>query len=56
MMLISLILLVFAFVLFVVAAFLVPEHPWKGKLGLLGLACWVLAELLRGLPGAAHGG
>lgn len=43
---IGLILLVFAFVLFVVAGFIQPDHPWRAKLGLFGLACWVLAELL----------
>lgn len=41
----GLILLVFAFVLFVVAAFLQPDQPWRGKLGLLGLASWVAAEI-----------
>ena len=49
----SLILLVFAFVLFVVAAFLAPpEHPWKGRLALFGLACAALAEILTRVPGA----
>lgn len=44
------VLLVFALVLFVVAAVLQPaDHPWRGKLGLLGLACWVGAEIARTL-------
>lgn len=48
----SLILLVFAFVLLAVAAFLSPpEHPWKGRLALFGFACWVLAEILVRTPG-----
>lgn len=47
----SLILLVFAFVLFLVAAFFVPpEQPWRSKLGLLGLACWVLAGIISQAP------
>ncbi len=47
----SLILLVFAFVLFVIAG-LAPlvEPPWKTRLISFGLACWVLSELLKGLP------
>jgi len=47
----SLILLVFAFVLFVVAgayAASVTEPPWRSRLVCFGLACWVLAEILRG--------
>lgn len=47
----TLILLVFAFVLFVVSAFLAPpEHPWKGRLALFGFSCWVLAEILGRAP------
>ena len=47
-----LILLMFAFVIFLVAAFMVPpENPWKAKLGLIGLACWVLGEILTRAPG-----
>ncbi len=47
----TLILLVFAFVLMVVAAMLAPpEHPWKGRLALFGFACWVLAEILVRVP------
>lgn len=46
------ILLVFAFVFFAIGAFLGPApatpSPWYSRLNLLslGLACWVLAELL----------
>lgn len=48
----TLILLVFAFVLLMVAAFLSPpEHPWKGRLALFGLSCFVLAEILTRAPG-----
>ncbi len=47
---ISLILLVFAFVLFCISGSLAPE-PWKSRLVCYGLACWVLAEILtRGGP------
>jgi hypothetical protein len=46
-----LILLVFAFVLFIVAAWLAPAHPWTGRIGLVGLACWSLAEILSKVPG-----
>lgn len=47
----SLILLIFALVLFIVAAFLSPSaEPWRGKLGLLGLACWVAAEIFKAVP------
>ena len=48
-MLLPVILLVFAFVLFMVAGFYaVPEPPWRSRLVCFGLACWVLAEILRG--------
>jgi Na+/H+ antiporter NhaC len=43
---ISLILLVFAFVCFVIAAFWNPPSPPRVLLGWFGLACWVLAEIL----------
>jgi hypothetical protein len=47
----SLILLVFAFVLFIVAgALAIPEPPWKTRLICFGLACWVFSELLKGVP------
>jgi len=46
----TLILLVFAFVLFCVAGMApVSEPPWRSRLACLGLACWVLAELLKGM-------
>ena len=52
----TLILLVFAFVLFLVAAALNPSYePWRAKLGLIGLACWVLSEILSRAPGGALG-
>ena len=44
----SLILLIFAFVLFMLAAFVSPVDPWRGRLACLGLACWSLAEILNG--------
>lgn len=44
-----LILLVFAFVLFAVAAAL-TAHPWQSRIALSGLACWVLSELLTKVP------
>jgi hypothetical protein len=43
----SLILLVFALVLFVVGAFVNPVDPWRGRLLCLGLACLAGAEILR---------
>lgn len=47
----SLILLVFALVLFLVAAFVNPVDPWRGKLLCLGLACMAGAEIVvRGAP------
>jgi hypothetical protein len=47
----SLILLVFAFVFFCIGAFLGPgpnPGPWWGRFNVVsaGLACWVLTELL----------
>lgn len=41
----SFILLVFALVLFLLAAF-VPVDPWRGRLACFGLACLAGAELL----------
>lgn len=46
----SLILLVFALVLFVVAGVVAPAEPWRGRLLCIGLACWVGAELVKGMP------
>lgn len=43
------ILMVFAFVLLLLAAFNVPVPP-RINLGWLGLACWALAILLGALP------
>ena len=42
------ILLVFAFVLLVLAAFNVPTPP-RLNLGWAGMACWVLSILIGGL-------
>jgi hypothetical protein len=47
------VLLVFAFVFFVIATFMGPTAdgtPWYGRFNLVsaGLACWVGAELFRG--------
>jgi len=48
---ISTILLVFAFVLFCIAGLYQPEPaPWRSRLICFGLACWVLAELLKAVP------
>ena len=38
---VSLILLIFALVLFVIAGVVNPVDPWRGKLCCFGLACWV---------------
>lgn len=46
----SLILLVFAFALLMIAVFVTPAEPWRSKLVCFGLACWVLAELVRSVP------
>ena len=47
----TIILLVFAFVLFVIAAVWqpAPPSPWFGRLVAAGLACWVLSVLLGGM-------
>jgi hypothetical protein len=42
----SLILLVFALVLFIIAGAVNPVEPWRGRLSCLGLACWVGAEII----------
>jgi hypothetical protein len=42
----SMILLVFAYVLFMVAGLIRPPEPWTSRLPVLGLACWVLAEIV----------
>jgi hypothetical protein len=48
----SLILRVFALVLFLIAAFVNPVDPWRGRLMCVGLACWVGADILVGVAGA----
>jgi hypothetical protein len=52
---ISLILLIFAFVLFSISAFVNPVEPWRGKLCCIALACWVLAEIVLRIPGVSSG-
>jgi len=44
------ILIVFAFVLFVIAAVWnpAPPSPWFGRLVAAGLACWALSKILLG--------
>ena len=46
----TLILLVFAFVLFVLAGIGIPNPPGRWNFIGLGLACWTLAEILKGVP------
>ena len=46
----SLILLVFAFVLLLVAGLINAAAPWRDKLACLGLACWVLSEIIVRSP------
>lgn len=48
----ELILLVFAFVLFTIAAAWNPQPPssWFPRLVAAGLACWVLSVLIAGHP------
>jgi hypothetical protein len=53
------ILLVFAFVLFTIAAVWNPSAPspaapWFGRLIAAGLACWVLADVLGGVHLIGH--
>jgi hypothetical protein len=49
---ITLVLKIFAFVLFVIAAVWNPAapSPWFDRLVAAGLACWVMAEILAGTP------
>ena len=49
----SLFLLVFALVLFLIGAFVNPVDPWRGKLLCLGLVCLII-WLLGGF-GSVHG-
>lgn len=47
----SVILMVFAFVLFVVAGlYQSPNPPWSPRFVCWGLACWVLADLVTKVP------
>ncbi len=53
----SLILMVFALVLFIIAgsfAYAVPDWPWRNRLLCFGLACWVASELVSRGPGLLH--
>ena len=50
----SLVLLVFALVLFVLSGAMYPVEPWRGRLVAFGLACWVAAEITRNLPGVVR--
>jgi cell division protein FtsW (lipid II flippase) len=45
----SIILLIFALVLLSIAGIVNPVDPWRGKLACFGLACWVAAEIFRGV-------
>jgi len=55
MAILSFILLVFAFVLFVLAGLGLPSPPVpRGNLIGWGLACWVLAEILMHTPPLIH--
>ena len=49
---ISLILLVFALVLAIIASVVNPVEPWRGRLGCLALACYFGSELAKAIPGA----
>ena len=50
---ISLILMLFGFVLFVLAGLNIPQPPRWNFIG-WGLACWVLAEVLKAAPLLIH--
>lgn len=53
----SVICLVFAFVLFCIAAFWrppEPQTPWRWSLIAAGLAFWVLSDLVKYIPGVGH--
>jgi hypothetical protein len=47
----SLMLLIAAFVLFLIAALAYPAEPWRGKLTCIAFACWVAAEIVFRIPG-----
>jgi hypothetical protein len=49
---IGLILMVFGFVFFCIAARGIGPPPWS--LGWLGLACWILAEIIAGATKVFH--
>lgn len=53
---VSLILLVFALVLFCIAAAVNPVEPWRGKLCCVAFACWVGAEIVSRIPAFHIGG
>ncbi len=46
----SIILLVFAFVLFVVSGFRPEAEPWRGRMICFGFACLALAFLVEKVP------
>ena len=46
----SVLLLVFALVLFVIGSFVNPVDPWRGRLLCLGLACIAGAEIVSRVP------
>jgi apolipoprotein N-acyltransferase len=51
----STIALVFALVLFIIAGALnPPADAWRTRLVCFGLACWVAAEMLRGIGSPIH--
>jgi hypothetical protein len=50
---ISLILLVFGFVMFVLAGLGIPDSP-RFNLVSFGLACWILAEIFGKAPALMH--
>jgi hypothetical protein len=50
-----LILKIFAFVFFAIAAFWNPApDPWHNRLVASGLACWVLSEIVGGFGAISH--
>jgi hypothetical protein len=48
---VSLILLIGAFVLFLIAAYAYPAEPTRSKLCCIAFACWVAAEIVLRIPG-----
>jgi hypothetical protein len=51
---VGLILLVFAFVLAVIAACWEPPAPSRWRLGWAAIACWIASELIGGLGRVFH--